>query len=58
MLKINLLAGLGVLNVGLYPYGNAEETKKADGSWKFTCQHGKHECLGNLIEVNHLQNKD
>eukprot|EP00088_Acartia_fossae_P010972 TRINITY_DN1549_c0_g1_i5.p1 TRINITY_DN1549_c0_g1~~TRINITY_DN1549_c0_g1_i5.p1 ORF type:complete len:239 (+),score=48.85 TRINITY_DN1549_c0_g1_i5:38-754(+) len=43
--------GLGVLNVGLYPYGNAKEVKKPDGSWKFTCQHGKHECLGNLIEA-------
>jgi len=43
--------GLGVLNVGLFPYGNAKEEQKSDGSWKFTCQHGKKECTGNIIEA-------
>ena len=46
------MLGLGVLNVGLFPYGNAKEEQKSDGSWKFTCQHGKKECTGNIIEVN------
>jgi len=43
--------GTGVMSVGLYPYGNAREKHSPDGSWKYTCQHGRPECLGNLIEA-------
>jgi interferon gamma-inducible protein 30 len=39
-----------IMNVGLVPYGNAEEKTKA-GKWVFSCQHGKEECIGNLIET-------
>ena len=39
-----------IMNVHLFPYGNARETKKG-GKWVFTCQHGKQECIGNLIET-------
>ena len=39
-----------IMNVHLVPYGNAEEKKKG-GKWVFNCQHGKEECIGNLIET-------
>ena len=39
-----------IMNVHLVPYGNADERKK-DGKWVFSCQHGKEECIGNLIET-------
>jgi interferon gamma-inducible protein 30 len=38
------------MEVTLVPYGNAEETRYGD-QWKFTCQHGPEECVGNLIET-------
>ena len=28
---------------------------QADGSWKFECQHGEKECLGNILEVCIMQ---
>jgi hypothetical protein len=28
-----------------------QEEKGISGQWKFTCQHGEQECVGNLIEV-------
>lgn len=37
------------MNITLVPYGNAQE--KWDGQqWRYTCQHGGAECVGNLIE--------
>ncbi|XP_052761475.1 gamma-interferon-inducible lysosomal thiol reductase-like [Mya arenaria] len=42
--------GTDVLNLTLVPYGNARETKDGD-KWKFECQHGDQECIGNLIET-------
>ena len=44
------LKNSGIMEVKLYPYGNAFE-KKVDGKWQFTCQHGKVECEMNLIET-------
>lgn len=47
-----------IMNVTLVPYGNAEESRYGDG-WRFTCQHGAQECVGNLIEtcaISILQN--
>lgn len=43
----------------LYPYGNAQQTKNADGSYSFTCQHGAKECEGNLVIAcaQHFHNK-
>ncbi|KAI1883066.1 hypothetical protein AGOR_G00241420 [Albula goreensis] len=39
-----------IMNVQLIPYGNAQES--FDGKrYKFTCQHGEDECLGNMIET-------
>ena len=51
----------GVLNIHIYPYGNAEESQNPDGSWSFKCQHGSKECYGNLLEaciLNRAQRKD
>jgi len=45
------LKDTGIMEVRLWPYGNAHESQKPDGSWQFKCQHGKDECLGNLLEV-------
>ncbi|XP_028407156.1 gamma-interferon-inducible lysosomal thiol reductase-like [Dendronephthya gigantea] len=39
-----------IMNVHLVPYGNANEKEKGD-KWVFSCQHGKQECIGNLIET-------
>lgn len=47
-----------IMNVTLVPYGNAQETRYGD-EWRFTCQHGEAECVGNLIEtcaISILQN--
>lgn len=39
-----------IMTVNLVPYGNAQE--KPDGQkYIFECQHGKQECLGNMIET-------
>lgn len=39
-----------IMKVVLIPYGNAQESY--DGKqYKFTCQHGEEECLGNMIET-------
>lgn len=35
----------------IFPYGNAAETRKPDGTYSFTCQHGASECTANMIEV-------
>jgi len=45
------LKDTGIMKVMLYPYGNAHEKQKPDGSWDFECQHGSKECVGNLLEV-------
>ncbi|KAL5014080.1 hypothetical protein ScPMuIL_008350 [Solemya velum] len=39
-----------IMNLGLVPYGNARESK-VGSKWKFKCQHGEKECLGNIIET-------
>lgn len=47
-----------IMNVTLVPYGNAQETRQGN-EWRFTCQHGEAECIGNLIEtcaISILQN--
>lgn len=38
-----------IMNFSYFPYGNAEEHKKSDGSWSFNCQHGANECKANII---------
>lgn len=40
-----------MMNLTLWPYGNANEKKDADGSWSFLCQHGTSECYFNMIET-------
>lgn len=32
-----------------FPYGNARQTKKPDGTYSFSCQHGANECAANLV---------
>ncbi|KAL8589550.1 hypothetical protein ACOMHN_015936 [Nucella lapillus] len=39
-----------IMNLTLVPFGNAEEKMQGD-HWEFTCQHGKEECVGNLLET-------
>jgi len=45
----------GIMKVAIYPYGNAHESKNPDGTWKFQCQHGGKECMGNILEVCTMQ---
>jgi len=40
-----------IMDFRSFPYGNAQESKNADGTWKFTCQHGTDECIGNMYEA-------
>jgi len=40
-----------IMDVFNWPYGNAQESKNADGTWKYTCQHGNNECIGNMYEA-------
>jgi len=39
------------MDVYSWPYGNANEVKNADGTWRFSCQHGSAECAGNMYEA-------
>ncbi|XP_076456849.1 gamma-interferon-inducible lysosomal thiol reductase-like [Babylonia areolata] len=39
-----------IMNLTLVPFGNAQESKQGD-RWVFQCQHGKQECVGNLLET-------
>lgn len=45
------LYSTGILQIGLYPYGNADETKNPDGTYTFHCQHGEEECVMNIVET-------
>jgi len=42
---------LDMAEVAFVPYGNAQETKTASGSYEFECQHGLSECVYNTIEA-------
>jgi len=43
---------LDIINITIVPYGNAHETYDSSSQlYKFTCQHGPQECLGNLVHV-------
>lgn len=44
------LYSYGMFEIGLFPYGNADESKRGD-EWKFECQHGTLECQLNLVET-------
>jgi len=49
----------GIMQIRMFPYGNAKQSKKDDGTWKFDCQHGHRECVGNILEaciISHLNN--
>jgi len=37
------------MNFSYYPYGNARQKQKPDGTWEFTCQHGANECKANMM---------
>lgn len=41
----------GIMDLDFVPFGNARETKNADGTYSFACQHGAKECLGNMVEA-------
>jgi len=41
-----------MVNVTIYPYGNARESEEiVKREWKFTCQHGPEECDANMVET-------
>jgi len=41
-----------MVNVTIYPYGNANEKQDiVDSEWTFTCQHGSEECDANMVET-------
>lgn len=42
---------LDMAEVEFVPFGNAKETKNADGTYEFECQHGPSECIYNTIEA-------
>jgi interferon, gamma-inducible protein 30 len=39
-----------IMNVTIVPYGNAKK-RFVNGHWRFTCQHGPDECLGDVIQT-------
>eukprot|EP01017_Pseudomicrothorax_dubius_P005203 TRINITY_DN11259_c0_g1_i1.p1 TRINITY_DN11259_c0_g1~~TRINITY_DN11259_c0_g1_i1.p1 ORF type:complete len:239 (+),score=33.70 TRINITY_DN11259_c0_g1_i1:61-717(+) len=41
---------LDMVNINLYPFGNAKESQ-GDQGWNFSCQHGPYECYGNVLET-------
>lgn len=40
-----------IVDLSIWPYGNAKESQNSDGTWTFTCQHGTNECIGNMYEA-------
>ena len=40
-----------IMSISLYPYGNAREHKLSNGTYVYSCQHGKDECFGNFVEA-------
>ncbi|KAA0202691.1 hypothetical protein HAZT_HAZT001179 [Hyalella azteca] len=40
-----------IMDVSLYPFGNAKYEPTAEGGYTFTCQHGDDECRGNMIHA-------
>ena len=40
-----------MVNITIYPYGNALENQLPNGTWNISCQHGPDECAGNLVET-------
>uniref|UniRef100_A0A2P2I298 Gamma-interferon-inducible lysosomal thiol reductase-like n=1 Tax=Hirondellea gigas TaxID=1518452 RepID=A0A2P2I298_9CRUS len=38
-----------IMDVEIYPYGNAKETPLSGGGYNFTCQNGPLECQGNMM---------
>lgn len=54
-----MLTAVGeIVDFMLYPYGNAKETQGSDGTWKFTCQHGKSECQANMYQACGIHQKN
>jgi interferon gamma-inducible protein 30 len=54
ILTINFLFNILIKGPSIL-YGNAHESKNPDGTWKFECQHGEPECVGNILEVCIMQ---
>ena len=42
---------LGIMNIKMYPYGNAHEEKLPNGHYAYHCQHGDKECRGKYHNI-------
>jgi interferon gamma-inducible protein 30 len=40
-----------IMEIALFPYGNAQESSNGDGTYSYQCQHGPDECTVNMLEV-------
>ena len=47
---VNAPGFFDMVDLQIFPYGNAHETQSGSSSWAFTCQHGPNECYGNVLE--------
>ncbi|KAK7086827.1 Microfibrillar-associated protein 1 [Halocaridina rubra] len=40
-----------IMEVEMFPFGNADYAPDGNGGWTFTCQHGDGECFGNMVHA-------
>jgi interferon gamma-inducible protein 30 len=50
LLNVKTLLG-DIVDLEIFPYGNADEVQLDDGTYAFSCQHGSNECTSNMYEA-------